>query len=117
MSDIFAAQPRKSNWPPRASASAALLAVAVVSLLGSGLGCDAKSAKEASRKESWERQIKALKAGEQDFLVSPDPELLAKLVKEQPEVAAKITNIDFAMDAVSDERLACLKQISNLKTD
>lgn len=69
---------------------------------------------ERGIKERWERQVEDVRSGQQTFLTSPDPSFLEDFVRDQPDIAAKITKIDFSTSIVSDERFGVLKRFPHL---
>jgi hypothetical protein len=64
---------------------------------------------------AWETQVEALKAGKSTSVYWPEPLCLEEFVREQPDVAAKITHVDFLTGKVADPRFGYVKQFSNLK--
>ena len=104
-------QPR-SKWSSCLIAALTLLAVGV--LLAFAF-CWESQQTEMGVKERWERQVADVKSGQQEFLVSPEPKFLDGFVRDQPEVAAKITeHKTSASSNVSDKRYGALKQFPHL---
>jgi hypothetical protein len=87
----------------------------VLAVLGA-LGLELSEQRQIERgiKDRWERQVADVKSGKQTFLTSPEPSFLEDLVRDQPDIAAKITSINFSMSNVSDERFGVLKQFPHL---
>jgi hypothetical protein len=74
-----------------------------------------KKISEISRKQCWEEQIAEVEAGKQTRLIWPEPEYLEAFVREKPEVAAKVKEVDFTIGKVSDERFGFIRQFPNLE--
>jgi hypothetical protein len=71
---------------------------------------------EENTKQNWDKQVAEIQAGKTTTIVWPEPKFLEVFVKDQPDVAAKITGVDFCIGKVSDERFGYLKQFPNLES-
>jgi hypothetical protein len=67
-------------------------------------------------KERWEHQVADLEAGRTTCMIWPELKFLEAFVRDQPEVAAKITQVEFFMGKVSDERFGYVKQFPRLES-
>jgi hypothetical protein len=90
-------------------------AIVVVVLAVFGLRWTFRWQEERDRRERWEHQIADVKAGKTTGMVWPEPLYLEEFVRDQPEVAAKITSVAFCIGKVSDERFGYLKQFPHLE--
>jgi hypothetical protein len=70
---------------------------------------------EAERVASWHQQVAELKDGKTTSVRWPEPLCLETFVREQPELAAKITRVDFFEGTVADERFGYVKQFPNVE--
>ncbi len=66
--------------------------------------------------QQWENQVVDLKAGKTTRIIWPEPRFLEGFVRDQPDVAAKVTEVDFLTGKVSDERFGYVKQFPRLET-
>ena len=56
-----------------------------------------------------------VEAGRTTRIVSPEPAFLEGFVRDQPQVAAKITTVDVCMGNVSDVRFGSLRRLLVLR--
>ena len=78
------------------------------------LGNFMRGPNEQDRINAWQTQVEDLKRGVTSVRW-PEPLCLEEFVRDQPELAAKITKVDFFMGTVADPRFGYVKQFSNLK--
>jgi hypothetical protein len=69
----------------------------------------------AESEDRWERQVADVRAGKITRLIWPEPRFLEDFVKNQSDVAAKVTDVRFCGGKVSDERFGYLKQLPHLE--
>jgi hypothetical protein len=106
-------QPR-SKWSSCLIAALTLLAVGV--LLAFALRWESQRQADREIKERWERQVSELESGKTTCVIWPEPRFLEGFVRDQPEVAAKVTEIQMFIGKVSDERFGYVKQFPRLET-
>jgi len=111
--------PATLERPPRSKWSSCLVmglgAVVFVVLGVLGRGWSLQRQQERESKDRWDRQIAEVEAGKTTRIVWPEPRFLEGFVRDQPEVAAEITQVIFSVGRVSDERFGYLKQFPHLK--
>jgi hypothetical protein len=106
-------QPR-SKWSSCLIAALTLLAVGV--LLAFTLRWESQRQADRGIKERWDRQIADVESGKTTCMIWPEPRFLEGFVRDQPEVAAKVTEIQMFIGKVSDERFRYVKQFPHLET-
>jgi hypothetical protein len=115
----MSADSSNSGSPPILKWSCCLVtglgAIAFVVLAILGVGWRQQRQEERASKERWESQVTDVKAGNTTGITSPEPRFLEEFVRDQPEVAAKVTQVIFLTGKVSDERLAYLRQFPHLE--
>ncbi len=105
MSDEPTNQRPRRKWSCCLFAGLSFLAVAILVIVAGWLSREwARNRELADRQDRWERQIADVKAGKTTRILWPEPRFLEDFVKNQPEVAAKITEVSFDIGKVSDER-------------
>jgi len=108
-------QPR-ARWSCCLTSVLTLLLVGVLLAIVGWLGREWQRNHElAESKDRWERQIADVKAGKIACLIWPEPRFLKEFVKNQPDVAAKVTEVQFDIGKVSDKRFGYLRQLPHLE--
>jgi len=112
------ADPSNSGLPPIFKWSCCLItgvgAIAFVVLGILGVGWRQQRQEERTRRERWEGQIADVKAGKTKGIVWLEPEYLEAFVRDQPDVAAKVTQVTIGRN-LSDERFRYLRQFPHLE--
>lgn len=104
------------KWSCCMSTLLSLLAVVVLLVIIAWLGREWQKSQELSySRDRWERQVTDIKAGKTTCLIWPEPRFLEDFVKNQPDVAAKVTEVEFCIGRVSDERFGYLRQFPHLE--
>ena len=105
-------QPR-SKWSSCLIAALTLLAVGI--LLAFALRWESQRQADREIKERWDRQVADLESGKTTCMIWPEPRFLEGFVRDQPEVAAKVTQVECLTGKVSDERFGYVKQFPHLE--
>ncbi len=71
---------------------------------------------ETYSKERWERLVADLASGKTTCMIWPEPRFLEGFVRDQPELAAKVTQVACFTGKVSDERFGYVKQFPRLES-
>ena len=106
-------RPPRSKWSCCLAIGLTLLAVGVLLIFSLHWGL--KWREERASRERWEHQVAEVKAGKTTGIVWPEPRYLEEFVRDQPNVAAKITQVMFCIGRVSDERFGYLNQFPHLE--
>lgn len=113
MSDDGLDRRPRSNWTCCLVMGLGAVVFVVLGVLGRGWSLQRQQERES--KDRWERQVEEVKAGRTTHLLWPEPLCLEEFVRDQPQVAAKITSVEFCIGKVSDERFGYLKQFPHLE--
>jgi len=87
----------------------------VVTVLALGIRWGFQWQRNREIKERWERGVANVEAGQTTCLIWPEPRFLEEFVTQQPETAAKVTDVQMFMGKASDERFRFLRQFPRLK--
>ncbi len=104
----------RSRWSCCLATGLTLLAIGV--LLVVTLRWESQQQSERESKEFWERQVADLASGKTTGMVWPEPRFLEEFVRDQPEVAAKVIQVECLTGKVSDERFGYVKQFPHLES-
>ena len=80
-----------------------------------GRGWSLQWQEERDSKKHWDQQVANLEAGKTTGIIWPEPRFLEGFVRDQPDVAAKVTQVQFTIGKVSDERYGYLRQLPHLE--
>jgi hypothetical protein len=109
--------PRRSRWSCCLFSALGLLVIAILVVILGWLSREwVRESALAESKDRWERQVADVKAGKRTRISWPEPRFLEDFVKNQPEVAAKITEVGMLTGKASDERFRYVRQFRNLES-